>query len=1443
MGGMRRDGASARAAGAIAVMAMIAGFTVAASAADVSTVSVDVARTGWDQAQPNLAPATVGSSFGPLFTAQVDGQVYAQPLVSGNVVIAATENATMYGLDATTGAVIWQRHVGNAFPASAVPCGDLTPLIGFTSTPVIDANGWVYTVGKTYDGVDPHSARFAMYAFSVANGAAKPGWPVDGVFIGGVASNDPTSTLGAFNINQRAGLLLMNGVAYAALGSSCDVDPYRGWVAGVSTSAGTLSTLWTDEVGGGTNPTAGIWMSGGGIASDGSGQMLLSSGNGIAPPVGPGTSPPATLGNSIFRLAVQSNGTLKATDFFTPSNVDALNQNDLDLGSSGPSLLPDSFGTPSHPHLMVQGGKEGKVYLMDRDKLGGRAQGPGGTDAVLSATSFPTGMWGHTATWGGDGGWVYGSMSGGSLFAMARSVTAAGDPQLVKTGTSVDALGFGSGSPVVTSNGTTAGSALVWVVRSPDGSGVGADLRAYDAVPVNGTLQLRWKSPTFKATKFTVPATSNGRVFVGTRDGTVLAFRSTAPPPMAGNPVSFANTKTGQSRVANAVFTAGATVTVNSLAISGAPFSMGAATPAVPTTLAAGKTLTIPVTFSPANAGNFSGTLTANTSSGPFSLTLSGIGTTTALSVAPTSVDFGNVQVGRTVSGGITIYNGRAGALTISSVTPPAAPFGAASLPAAGTNVPGKSSLSASVSFAPTAAGTFNGSLVLNDNLGETITVPLKGNGVPPGHLTITPTTVDFGTIATGTAKTLTFDVGNTGAGPLVISKAKPPAGTFSTSNPLPEGLTMAPGSHRSQTVTFAPTTPGAASATYVITGDDGQGPITVNLVGSGSGGPSIVPDPTAGGWQLNGAASIVGTQLQLTPAVNNVTGTGFWPTSVASSTLTVGFDATIDTGSGADGMTLALIDPALTAKFIGSGSNGMGYSGATGVAIALDTFANAGDPNGNFIGIAQTGDNLGLHYLATATNVPGLQNATHHLTVTINAGQISVSIDAAQVLTATITLPPQVLVGFTGATGGLNNRYAASHLYVSGTAGPPPPPPPGPVTDPSKGGWQLNGAASIVGTQLQLTPNTAGAAGSGFWPTALSSNQLTVDFDATIDTGTGADGMTLTLANPAASATALGAAGSGLGYGGINGVAVALDTYQSPGDPSGNFVGIATSGTANSLTWAATSTATVPPLRNATHHVTVIVSSAQFNVKIDGLTVLTSTVTLPPQVLLGFTAGTGGLTDRHAVANVAVTVGGSTPPPPAVPDPTAGGWKLNGSASIVSGLLQLTPATNGLAGSAFWPNAVSSNAMTIDFDATIDTGNGADGLTLTLANPTAGASALGAGGSGEGFGGINGIAISLDTYQSGAGDPSGNFIGVATSGDASHLVYAATSGAIAALDNATHHITVTLNGGVLNVKLDGLTVITTNVRVTPQVLIGFTAGTGGLNDRHAVKNLVVTLG
>jgi len=190
--------------------------------------------------------------------------------------------------------------------------------------------------------------------------------------------------------------------------------------------------------------------------------------------------------------------------------------------------------------------------------------------------------------------------------------------------------------------------------------------------------------------------------------------------------------------------------------------------------------------------------------------------------------------------------------------------------------------------------------------------------------------------------------------------------------------------------------------------------------------------------------------------------------------------------------------------------------------------------------------------------------------------------------------------------------------------------------------GWQRNGTATVSGTGVQLTPPTSFSAGTVIYTTPLPSAGLRVCFDAEIGGGTGADGMTLMLLNPSAGAGALGDDGSGLGYGTLPGLAVALDTFDSgTADPSGNFVGIANGGNARGLTWLSTSTA-IPTLENAGPvPVEVQVVSGRLQVKVAGSQVLDTAVSLPSQVLLGFSAGTGGQADRHIVRNV--RVGGAT--------------------------------------------------------------------------------------------------------------------------------------------------------------------------------------------------------
>jgi hypothetical protein len=599
------------------------------------------------------------------------------------------------------------------------------------------------------------------------------------------------------------------------------------------------------------------------------------------------------------------------------------------------------------------------------------------------------------------------------------------------------------------------------------------------------------------------------------------------------------------------------------------------------------------------------------------------------LVVTPGSVSFGATTVGQTLTASVSFANDGAQPLTVSSITPPSPPFVASGLPAAGSTISAGQSITATVTFTPTGTGAFGGSLSIATN-GGNATVSLSGSAAAAGHLVIAPDHVSAGNVTVGGSALASFTVTNTGASTVTISKSKAPANAaFAVVSDIPEGSTVAPGATVTATLRFTPSAVGLVSDAWTLNADDGGGLREIGVDGNGVQG---IPAPTAGGWKLNGSAKLSTSMLVLTPAKGNQHGSAFWPTQLGSQHLTVNFDATIDTGTGADGLTLTFADPSqgATPSSLGGTGGSLGFTGIPGVAVALDTYKNSANPSANFVGVtagpnAQTGM---LAWLATSTNIPTLRNATHHVTVTVDQGVLTVAIDGADVISTLVSLPSNVLVGFTAGTGGLNDRHAVSNVSISAD----------PMTD-TAGTWQVNGNATTTSNGFQLTDTGAGEAGSVFWSEALPSSAIVAEFDATLENGSGADGLTLTFANPSAGAGALGRAGGGLGFSGIPGVAVAFDTYQNSVNPSANFAGISDGSPSNSdlLHWVATAT-NVPALRGAPHHVVATLSAGVLTVSIDGTQYLSSPVTLPPQVLVGFTGGSGGLTDAHAVANVHVT-------------------------------------------------------------------------------------------------------------------------------------------------------------------------------------------------------------
>ena len=1019
---------------------MVAGLCTAlpsTARADEYTVSQDIQRTGWDKNEPGLNPGAVSSSdFGQMFNTSVQGEVYAQPLAVDGTLVVATEDDNVYGLNEQTGAIEWSDSLGAPWPASTISCGDLTPDIGITSTPVYDAaTDSVYLTAKINDGATAASPHWYMEALDPATGAERPGWPVA---IGGSPANDPGVPFNPEIELQRPGLLLLNGVVYAGFGSDCDYGPYRGYVVGVSATAAQQTTMWTDEA---TSSATGggIWQAGSGLTSDGT-DIYVATGNGISAPVGPGDAPPPSLSESVVKLQVGGDGSLTATDFFSPSNAPTLDANDTDLASGGPVLLPADFGTASVPNLMVIEGKDGRVFLLNADNLGGRSQGPGGTDDVVGVTGPIEGEWGHPAVWGGDGGYVYIVGNNGPLRALRRGVSSSGVPTLSLAGASSDNFGYTSGSPVVTSDGTASGSAVVWVVWSSGATGANAQLRAYNAVPDdNGILDLLYSVPIGDASKFSVPMTDGNRVVVGTRDGRVLSFGSPATTAVTAGSVSFGNTLVGQTATATATVTANQNVTITG-ATAAAPYGVGAAT--FPQTVAAGSSIRIPLTFTPSSVGTSIGVLSVATSAGTVGIGLDGFGTEPGLSAAPTSLDFVDQPSGSTTSANVEIENTSTQPETITSATLPGAPFTVTGLPPDGTVVPVGNSFVFAVAYSPTAAAKDDTGTVRIASTSGTVTVPLTGSAVTgSGNLVLAPATTDFGYVEQGDSRTMTFDLTNTGNLPVTLSKAKAPDSEFTTTTPMSEGLVIGPGETVTQAVTFTATALGPATDHYEITGEDGQGELYEYFTADVIDGTQPLPGPSPASWSANGSARFTAGGVQLTDTGQQEAGSSYYERPVPTANLEAVFTAQLGPGSGADGLAFALADAQTsTPSALGAAGGGLGFTGTSGYAVALDTFTNAQAGSSNYVAILEpSSSGSAPAYLATAPVPTPLRSGTHNVVVTSSGGDLNVSVDGTNLLSAPVNLPPYAYLGFTGGTGGLADVHAVSNVDIEVNPGVPP--------------------------------------------------------------------------------------------------------------------------------------------------------------------------------------------------------------------------------------------------------------------------------------------------------------------------------------------------------------------------------------------------------------------
>ncbi len=383
---------------------------------NVTTYHYDTSSTGQNLNEVTLSLGNVNSAkFGKLFTYPVDGFVYTQPLYltavniplhgAHNVVYIATQHDSVYAFDADNpdqasgGGLLWQRsNFINGTTITTVPTADLYPAsipdiqpeIGITGSPVIDydatsGNGTLYVVVKTREvrGDGTHYVQ-RLHALDVGTGADK--FLANGRIIGdtfvnslGQTVHDPANPcvpgtgdgsiagrvcFHARRENNREGLALWNGVVYVAFASHGDQGPYHGWVLGYDRATLGLVATFNSTPNGGLG---GFWEGGGVPVFDAADTMFVVAGNGTFRTDADGTQ---NYGQGVLRLSTtpDQNGRLQVIDFFTSFEQAITNQFDLDQGSGGILLLPDQ-GVPV-PHLIVQTGKRGKIYLLDRDNMG-----------------------------------------------------------------------------------------------------------------------------------------------------------------------------------------------------------------------------------------------------------------------------------------------------------------------------------------------------------------------------------------------------------------------------------------------------------------------------------------------------------------------------------------------------------------------------------------------------------------------------------------------------------------------------------------------------------------------------------------------------------------------------------------------------------------------------------------------------------------------------------------------------------------------------------------------------------------------------------------------------------------------------------------------------------------------------------------------------------------
>jgi hypothetical protein len=492
---------------------------------DVLTYHNNNARTGLNARETILTISNVNvATFGKLFTISVDGKVDAQPLyLSGvttnsgkhNLLIVATEHDSIYAFDADTGANIW--HITTLKSGERTSddrsCGQVTPEIGVTSTPVISrpagTNGVVYAVAMSKDSTGNYHQR--LHALDAASGGELHKGPVEIVAqypgtgdnsSGGYVIFDPSQ------YKERAGLLLTGSTIYLAWASHCDYRPYTGWIMGYNITTLAQTTVLNITPNGNRGA---IWGAGAGMAADGNGNIFLLDANGIFDSTlnSSGFPENGDYGNAFLHLTVK--GGLAVADYFETDNEAVENGSDIDLGSGGALITTQQDSTGKRWNLAVGAGKDRNVYVVNRDNMGKFNSKNNNAIYQELASVFSSEILSMPALFGNSV--YYGPVGSPILVFQFKNAKLLTRP-VAQTTTSFP---YPGATPSVSSNGSTNG--IVWATENNSP----AVLHAYNATNLNelyNSNQAAGGRDHFgDGNKFIPPMIANGKVYVGTSSG------------------------------------------------------------------------------------------------------------------------------------------------------------------------------------------------------------------------------------------------------------------------------------------------------------------------------------------------------------------------------------------------------------------------------------------------------------------------------------------------------------------------------------------------------------------------------------------------------------------------------------------------------------------------------------------------------------------------------------------------------------------------------------------------------------------------------------------------------------------------------------------------------------------------------------------------------------